>query len=58
MKGGKLVGTIYSPNHPQSAVVIVHDSDQVPRMTKLAERLAKNNAIYLYEIFTWKSYNI
>lgn len=46
-EGVKLAGTIYSPNHPQSAVVIVHGSDQVPRMTKFAERLAKNNIMVL-----------
>lgn len=45
--GVKLAGTIYSPNNPQSAVVIVHGSDQVPRMTKFAERLAKNNILVL-----------
>ncbi|WP_452222103.1 alpha/beta hydrolase family protein [Lacinutrix salivirga] len=46
-EGVKLVGTIYSPNHPHSAVVIVHGSDQVPRMTKFAELLAKNDILVL-----------
>jgi len=48
-EGVKLVGTIYSPNHPHSAVVIVHGSDQVPRMTKFAEFLAKNDIL----VFTY-----
>lgn len=42
-EGVSLVGTIYKPKHPHAAVVIVHGSDQVPRMTKFAELLAKNN---------------
>ncbi len=46
-EGVKLAGTIFSPNHPHSAVVIVHGSDQVPRMTKLAELLAKNDILVL-----------
>ena len=46
-EGVKLTGTIYSPNHPHSAVVIVHGSDQVPRMTKFAEVLAENNILVL-----------
>jgi pimeloyl-ACP methyl ester carboxylesterase len=46
-EGIKLAGTIYSPNHPHSAVVIVHGSDQVPRMTKFAELLAKNDILVL-----------
>ncbi|AIY14079.1 alpha/beta hydrolase family protein [Cellulophaga baltica] len=46
-EGVKLAGTIYSPNHPHSAVVIVHGSDQVPRMTKFAELLAKNDILVL-----------
>lgn len=48
-EGVKLAGTIYSPNHPHSAVVIVHGSDQVPRMTKFAELLAKNDIL----VFTY-----
>lgn len=46
-EGVKLAGTIYSPNQPYSAVVIVHGSDQVPRMTKFAELLAKNDILVL-----------
>jgi len=46
-EGIKLAGTIYSPNNPHSAVVIVHGSDQVPRMTKFAELLAKNDILVL-----------
>lgn len=46
-EGVKLAGTIYSSNHPHSAVVIVHGSDQVPRMAKLAERLAQNDILVL-----------
>jgi len=46
-EGVKLAGTIYSPNHPHSAVVIVHGSDQVPRMTKFAEFLAENDILVL-----------
>ena len=45
--GIKLAGTIYSPKHPYSAVVIVHGSDSVPRMTKFAELLAKNDILVL-----------
>lgn len=46
-EGVKLAGTIYSPNNPHSAVVIVHGSDQVPRMTKFAELLAENDILVL-----------
>uniref|UniRef100_UPI00404B8F0A alpha/beta hydrolase family protein n=2 Tax=Gelidibacter sp. TaxID=2018083 RepID=UPI00404B8F0A len=46
-EGVKLAGTIYSPSHPHSAVIIVHGSDQVPRMTKFAELLAKNDILVL-----------
>lgn len=46
-EGIKLAGTIYSPRHPQSGVIIVHGSDRVPRMTKLAELLAKNDILVL-----------
>ena len=46
-EGIKLVGTIYSPKHPHSAVVIVHGSDQVPRMAKFAELLAQNDILVL-----------
>lgn len=46
-EGIKLAGTIYSPKNPYSAIVIVHGSDKVPRMTKLAERLAQNDILVL-----------
>lgn len=46
-EGVKLEGTIYSPSNPHSAVVIVHGSDQVPRMTKFAELLAENDILVL-----------
>jgi pimeloyl-ACP methyl ester carboxylesterase len=46
-EGIKLAGTIYSPKNPHSAVVIVHGSDQVPRMTKFAELLAQNDILVL-----------
>ncbi len=42
-EGVRLAGTIYKPKDPYAAVVIVHGSDQVPRMTQFAERLAKHN---------------
>ncbi|MGL1885368.1 MAG: lysophospholipase [Reichenbachiella sp.] len=46
-EGIKLAGTIYSPKHPLSVVVIVHGSDRVPRMTKFAELLAQNDILVL-----------
>ena len=46
-EGVKLAGTIYYPYNPHSAVVIVHGSDQVPRMTKFAELLAENDIMVL-----------
>lgn len=46
-EGVKLAGTIYSPNNPHSAVVIVHGSDQVPRMTKFAKLLVENDILVL-----------
>ncbi|MFD0796889.1 alpha/beta hydrolase family protein [Maribacter chungangensis] len=46
-EGIKLAGTIYSPKQPNAALVIVHGSDPVPRMTKFAEILAKNNILVL-----------
>ena len=45
-----LAGTIYLPKNPYAAVVIVHGSDQVPRSTKFAKLLAKNNiAVLTYD---------
>ena len=46
-EGVTLSGTIYNPNNAHSAVVIVHGSDQVPRMTKFAEILAENGMMVL-----------
>jgi len=46
-EGEMLAGTIYSPKHPHSAVVIVHGSDQVPRMTQFAKVLAKRDILVL-----------
>lgn len=46
-EGVLLAGTIYSPNNPHSAVVIVHGSDKVPRMTEFAELLAQNDILAL-----------
>lgn len=46
-EGIKLAGTIFSPKHPHSAVVVVHGSDRVPRMTKFAEQLAQNGILVL-----------
>jgi len=46
-EGIKLAGTIFSPKNPHSAVVIVHGSDRVPRMTKFAERLAQKDILVL-----------
>lgn len=41
-EGAKLAGTIFQPKHPTAALVIVHGSDQVPRMTEFATLLAKS----------------
>lgn len=46
-EGIKLVGTIHIPRTPHSAVVIVHGSDRVPRMTEFANLLAQNNILVL-----------
>lgn len=46
-EGILLAGTIYYPKHPQAAVVLVHGSDSVPRMTETAELLAKNDILVL-----------
>src|SRR3990167_4680993 len=46
-EGVKLAGSIYAPKDAQAAVVLVHGSDPVPRMTKLAELLAKNGLLVL-----------
>ena len=46
-EGVYLAGTIYTPKNSHVAVVIVHGSDQVPRMTKFAELLAKSGITVL-----------
>lgn len=46
-EGIKLAGTIYTPKNPHSAIVIVHGSDRVPRMTELAELFAQNDILVL-----------
>lgn len=46
-EGVELAGTIFSPTQPYAAVVVVHGSDQVPRMSKFAEMLAKRNILVL-----------
>ncbi|KZN30031.1 hypothetical protein N480_03545 [Pseudoalteromonas luteoviolacea S2607] len=46
-EGVKLSGNIFIPKYPQAAVVLVHGSDPVPRMTELAELLAKNDLLVL-----------
>ncbi len=46
-EGIKLAGTIYRPKYPHSSVVIVHGSDQVPRMTTFAEMLARHDILVL-----------
>lgn len=46
-EGVKLAGSIYNPKDAKAAVVLVHGSDPVPRMTKLAELLAKNGLLVL-----------
>ncbi len=40
--GVSLAGTIYTPQHPHAAVVLVHGSDQTPRMRDFASLLARN----------------
>ncbi len=40
-EGVTLVGTIYTPQHSHAAVVLVHGSDQTPRMRNFASLLAK-----------------
>jgi pimeloyl-ACP methyl ester carboxylesterase len=41
-EGVSLAGTIYMPQQPHAAVVIVHGSDRQPRMSKFASFLAEN----------------
>lgn len=46
-EGVQLAGTIYNPQKPHAAVILVHGSDSVPRMSKYAELLAKNGTLVL-----------
>ncbi|MDR1344133.1 MAG: lysophospholipase [Tannerellaceae bacterium] len=39
--GVSLAGTIYTPRHSQAAVVLVHGSDQAPRMSAFASLLSE-----------------
>lgn len=49
-EGVNLAGTICTPQHAEAAVVIVHGSDQVPRMKEFAEILAKQNiSVFTYD---------
>jgi len=49
-EGINLAGTLYLPENPDAGLVIVHGSDQVPRMTKFAKLLSKNNfAVITYD---------
>jgi pimeloyl-ACP methyl ester carboxylesterase len=46
-EGVLLAGSIHIPKNPRAAVVLVHGSDPVPRMTNLAKTLAKNDLLVL-----------
>lgn len=46
-EGVELAGTIYTPHKADAAVVIVHGSDQVPRMDQFARRLADQSIMVL-----------
>ena len=48
-KGVRLAGTMSQPKNPTAALVIVHGSDSVPRMTTFAKRLAKDG----FSVFTY-----
>lgn len=49
-EGVYLAGTIYQPENPQAAVVLVHGSGQEARMIKFAELLAKQDiAVLTYD---------
>lgn len=48
--GVTLVGTLFQPEHPRAAVVIVHGSGQEKRMADFAARLAKDGiAVLTYD---------
>ncbi|MCF2855952.1 lysophospholipase [Pseudoalteromonas sp. SMS1] len=46
-QGVKLTGNVYQPKNAHAAVVLVHGSDPVPRMTTLATLLAENGLLVL-----------
>ena len=46
-EGVTLAGTIYTPQHSHAAVVLVHGSDQTPRMGDFASLLAENGILVL-----------
>ncbi|WP_340065355.1 alpha/beta hydrolase family protein [Ascidiimonas aurantiaca] len=46
-EGVDLAGTIYEPEHSYAALVIVHGSGQVTRMSEFAKLLAKNGILVL-----------
>ncbi len=46
-EGVQLSGSMYIPKDARAAVVLVHGSDPVPRMTKLAQSLAKRDLLVL-----------
>lgn len=46
-EGVTLAGTIYKPKNSYAALVIVHGSDRVPRMSEFAKLLAKNGMTVL-----------
>ncbi|MEO0367940.1 MAG: alpha/beta hydrolase [Pseudomonadota bacterium] len=46
-EGVKLAGSIYEPENAHAAVVLVHGSDPVPRMPKLAELFANDGLLVL-----------
>ena len=49
-KGVTLSGTIYMPRHPHAAIVLVHGSDQTPRMTSFAQLLSENGiSVFTYD---------
>lgn len=45
--GVELAGTMFIPDQPQAALVLVHGSDKTPRMTELGKFLAQNDMLVL-----------
>ena len=49
-EGVTLAGTLFSPTHPQAAIVLVHGSGQEKRMNGFAERLANHGiTVFTYD---------